>query len=188
MFRNGQDGSGMLRKIIHVDMDAFFAAVEQRDNPGLKGRPVVVGGDPDKRGVVATCSYEARRYGIHSAMPVRTACRLCPHAVFLRPRFDAYKDASAKVFAIFKDYTDLVESMSIDEAYLDVTNNRYGIGSATVLAREIQRRIYDETSLTASAGVSYNMFLAKAASDYQKPRGLTVVTSHREVPRDRQGH
>jgi len=164
-----------LRKIIHVDMDAFFAAVEQRDNPALRGRPVIVGGAPQSRGVVSTCSYEARRFGVHSAMASSRAVRLCPQAVFLRPRFEAYMQVSAQIRAIFRDYTDLVEPLSLDEAFLDVTANFKRCGSATGMAREILSRIRKETGLTASAGVSYNKFLAKVASDYKKPNGLTVV-------------
>lgn len=164
------------RKIIHIDMDAFFAAVEQRNNPALRGKPVIVGGDPKGRGVVAACSYEARRYGIHSAMPSSLAYRLCPHAVFIRGNFDEYRRVSEQIHDIFYSYTDLVESMSIDEAYLDVTQNTKACPSATIIAREIRSRIKKETGLTASAGVSYNKFLAKVASDFHKPDGLTVIT------------
>ncbi len=169
--RRGFDG----RKIIHVDMDAFFAAVEQRDHPAWRGRPVIVGGDPDRRGVVATCSYEARRYGIRSAMPSARARRLCPHAIFVRPRFDAYREASRRIHAVFRRYTDLIEPLSLDEAYLDVTGCRQEGGSATRIARAIKRHILDDTGLTASAGVSYNKLLAKIASDMDKPDGLTVI-------------
>jgi DNA polymerase IV len=165
-----------IRKIIHIDMDAFYASVEQRDRPGLKGKPVIVGGDPQSRGVVAACSYEARKFGIHSAMASSTALRLCPGAVFIRPRFDVYKAVSYQIREIFCDYTDLVEPLSLDEAFLDVTQNHKGIGSATLIAREIRRRIYERTGkLTASAGVSFNKFLAKVASDVNKPNGITVV-------------
>jgi DNA polymerase IV len=164
------------RKIIHVDMDAFFASVEQRDNPRLRGKAVIVGGDPARRGVVSACSYEARKFGVHSAMPSKTAVKLCPHAVFLKPRFEAYEEASRQVSEIFRKYTDLVEPMSLDEAYLDVTENRSGIATATATARDIKSKILAATGLTASAGVSYNMFIAKVASDYRKPDGLTVVT------------
>lgn len=164
------------RKIIHVDMDAFFASVEQRDRPELKGKPVVVGGDPHGRGVVSTCSYEARKYGIHSAMASSIAYTLCPHAVFIRPRFDVYKAVSDQVRKIFHEYTDLVEPLSLDEAYLDVTKNKKGIPYATDAAREILKRIQEETGLTASAGVSFNKFLAKMASDVNKPNGIYVVT------------
>ncbi len=165
-----------LRKIIHIDMDAFYASVEQRDNPQLKGKPVIVGGQPDKRGVVAACSYEARKFGIHSAMSSARAYKLCPQAVFLYPRFDKYKAVSARIMEIFHEYTDLVEPLSLDEAFLDVTRNKKGIESATQIARQIRKDIFEKTGLTASAGVSYNKFLAKVASDYHKPDGLTVVT------------
>ncbi len=164
------------RKIIHVDMDAFYASVEQRDHPQLRGKPIVVGGDPDSRGVVATCSYEARHFGIHSAMSCARAYRLCPAVIFVRPRFDAYRQVSQQIRAIFLSYTDLVEPLSLDEAYLDVTTNKSKIESATWVAQEIRQAIRLQTGLTASAGVSYNKFLAKIASDMQKPDGLTVVT------------
>src|SRR5690606_25377199 len=150
----------MLRKIIHIDMDAFYAAVEQRDDPSLRGRPVVVGGSPDSRGVVATASYEARKFGIRSAMPASRARRLCPDAVFLRPRFEAYRAESRRIQAIFRRYTTLIEPLSLDEAYLDVTDCDACRGSATLIARQIKREILAETGLTASAGVSYNKFLA----------------------------
>lgn len=164
------------RKIIHVDMDAFYAAVEQRDHPHLRGKPVIVGGDPGSRGVVATCSYEARRFGIHSAMSSVRAYRLCPQAFFVRPRFDAYRAVSLQIRELFHEYTELVEPLSLDEAYLDVTENKKGIEFATRVAREILQEIRNRTGLTASAGVSYNKFLAKVASDVNKPAGLTVVT------------
>lgn len=164
------------RKIIHIDMDAFYAAVEQRDNPDLQGKPVIVGGDPSSRGVVATCSYEARKFGIHSAMSAARAYRLCPQAVFVRPRFHAYREVSSQVRALFREYTDLVEPLSLDEAYLDVTENKKGIEYASRVAREILQEIFRRTALTASAGVSFNKFLAKVASDINKPAGLTVVT------------
>ena len=166
-----------VRKIIHVDMDAFYASVEQRDNPRLRGRPVIVGGDPRSRGVVAACSYEARAFGIHSAMACATAYRLCPAAVFIAPRFDAYKAVSRQIREIFCRYTDLVEPLSLDEAFLDVTENKAGLASATRIAQEIRRQIVCATGgLTASAGVSFNKFLAKVASDCNKPDGITVVT------------
>ncbi len=165
-----------IRKIIHIDMDAFYASVEQRDNPRLRGRPVIVGGDPGSRGVVAACSYEARKFGVHSAMPSSRARRLCPGAVFIHPRFDAYRQASRQIMEIFQGYTDLVEPLSLDEAFLDVTRNREALVSATETARRLRAEIREKTALTASAGVSYNKFLAKAASDYRKPDGLTVVT------------
>jgi DNA polymerase-4 len=161
------------RKIIHVDMDAFYASVEQRDDPALRGRPVAVGGGV--RGVVAAASYEARRYGVRSAMPAVSAQRRCPELVFVKPRFDVYRAVSQAIRAIFLDYTPLVEPLSLDEAYLDVTEDRKGIGVATRIAEDIRARIRAETGLTASAGVSYNKFLAKLASDQNKPDGLCVV-------------
>ena len=157
-------------------MDAFFASVEQRDFPEYRNRPVVVGGSPQGRGVVAAASYEARKYGIHSAMPASKAVRLCPEAIFLKPRFDAYKEVSYQIRDIFREYTDLVEPLSLDEAYLDVTENRLDHPSATLLAREIKKKIRDETNLTASAGISFNKFLAKIASDMDKPDGLYLIT------------
>ncbi len=157
-------------------MDAFYASVEQRDDPSYRNKPVVVGGAPESRGVVATCSYEARRYGIHSAMPSARVYRLCPHAIFIRPRFSAYRQVSQQLLSIFRTYTPLVEPLSLDEAYLDVTDSEACQGSATLLAREIKQRIRDVMQLTASAGVSYNKFLAKIASDLDKPNGLTVIT------------
>ena len=166
------------RKIIHIDMDAFFAAVEIRDNPKLKGKPVVIGSDPRKtggRGVVSTCSYEARVFGIHSAMSSKEAYERCPQAVFISGNYEKYTAVGQQIRAIFKRYTDNIEPMSIDEAYLDVTENKLGIKSAVKIARLIQQDIWQELHLTASAGVSYNKFLAKIASDYQKPRGLTVI-------------
>ena len=174
---DGQQALGSelgLRKIIHVDMDAFFASVEQRDNPELRGKPVAVGG-AGGRGVVAAASYEARRFGVKSAMPSVTASRLCPDLVFVRPRFDAYKEASRQIRAVFHHHTDLVEPLSLDEAYLDVTEDRLGIGSATRIAELIRQEIRAKTQLTASAGVSYNKFLAKLASDQNKPDGLCVI-------------
>lgn len=163
------------KKIIHVDMDAFYASVEQRDNPELRGKPIIVGGSPNSRGVVATASYEARRFGVHSAMPSSHAYRLCPQAIFVKPNFEAYKQVSAQIRDIFRSYTNLVEPLSLDEAYLDVTKNKREIESATYIAEEIRKRIYLTTGLTASAGVSYNKFLAKVASDYKKPNGITVI-------------
>jgi len=162
------------RKIIHVDMDAFFASVEQRDAPELKGKPVAVGGSSG-RGVVAAASYEARVFGVRSAMPSVTALRRCPDLIFVRPRFEVYKAVSAQIRAIFLDYTDLVEPLSLDEAYLDVTENRRGLPSATATAQEIRDRILAVTGLTASAGISYNKFLAKLASDMNKPNGQFVI-------------
>ena len=161
------------RKIIHVDMDAFYASVEQRDDPSLKGKPVAVGGG--HRGVVAAASYEARKFGVRSAMPSVTARRRCPELVFVKPRFDVYHAVSRQVRAIFADYTDLIEPLSLDEAYLDVTDDRRGLGSAKAIAEEIRARIKAETGLTASAGVSYCKFIAKLASDQNKPDGLCVI-------------
>lgn len=169
-----EDVTVVHRKIIHVDMDAFFASVEQRDNPTLRGRPVAVGGSA-KRGVVAAASYEARSFGVRSAMPSVTARRRCPELVFVKPRFDAYRDVSSRVKAIFARYTSLIEPLSLDEAYLDVTADHAGIGSATATAECIRRAIRDELKLTASAGVSYNKFIAKIASDQNKPDGVCVV-------------
>ena len=169
--------NGRARKIIHVDMDAFYASVEQRDNPELRGKPLAVGGGV--RGVVAAASYEARKYGIRSAMPAVTAKRRCPGLIFVKPRFDAYRIVSNQIRAIFLDYTPHVEPLSLDEAYLDVTEDLKGIGIATVIAEEIRARIRAETGLTASAGVSYNKFLAKLASDQNKPDGLCVITPGR---------
>jgi DNA polymerase-4 len=163
-----------LRKIIHVDMDAFFASVEQRDNPDLKGLPVAVGG-AGGRGVVAAASYEARKFGVKSAMPSVTASRLCPDLIFVRPRFDAYKEASRQIRRVFEHYTAIIEPLSLDEAYLDVTDDRLGIGSATRIATLIRQEIRAKTRLTASAGVSYNKFLAKLASDQNKPDGLCII-------------
>jgi len=166
--------TGGLRKIIHVDMDAFFASVEQRDNPDLRGKPVAVGGSSG-RGVVAAASYEARRFGVRSAMPSVTAKRLCPDIIFVKSRFDAYREASRQIRAVFEHHTPLVEPLSLDEAYLDVTEDRLGIGSATRIAELIRQEIRAKTQLTASAGVSYNKFLAKLASDQNKPDGLCVI-------------
>ena len=163
------------RKVIHVDMDAFFASVEQRDRPELRGKPVVVGGDPQSRGVVSTASYEARKFGIRSAMPAAHAKKLCPNAIFLRPNFKRYQEVSEAVMSVLRQHTDLVEPVSIDEAYLDVSQHRYGIDDPIVIAKMIKQNIHAITQLTASAGVASNMFLAKIASDFQKPDGLTVV-------------
>lgn len=162
------------RKIIHIDMDAFFASIEQRDDPSLRGKPVAVGGSSE-RGVVAAASYEARVYGVHSAMPSKIAARKCPGLIFVKYRFDVYKADSARIMEIFRDYTDLVEPLSIDEAFLDVTTNKVGMPSATIIARDIKRRIREATGLTASAGISINKFLAKIASDQDKPNGLFVI-------------
>ncbi|WP_395942925.1 DNA polymerase IV [Brevundimonas sp.] len=167
-----------VRKIIHVDMDAFFASVEQRDDPGLRGKPVAVG-HAAARGVVAAASYEARRFGVRSAMPSTTAQRKCPDLIFVPPRFEVYRSVSAQIHAIFADYTDLIEPLSLDEAYLDVTEDRRGLGTASQTAQEIRARILEATGLTASAGISYNKFLAKLASDQRKPNGQFVVAPGR---------
>ncbi len=163
-----------LRKIIHVDMDAFYASVEQLDNPELKGKPLVVGGG-SKRGVVSAASYEARNFGVRSAISGTLARKRCPELIFVKPRFDRYKEISKKIRNIFYDYTDLVEPLSLDEAYLDVTENKKGIASASLLAEEIRERIFKEVGLTASAGISINKFIAKVASDYNKPNGQKTV-------------
>ncbi|WP_300666552.1 DNA polymerase IV [Fluviicola sp.] len=162
------------RKIIHIDMDAFYASVEQMDNPVLRGKPIAVGGTR-LRGVVAAASYEARKFGVKSAMPSATAARLCPDLIFVRPRFDRYQEISLQIRAIFYEYTDLVEPLSLDEAFLDVTSNKKGIRSATLLAQEIRKRIKEEVGLTASAGISINKFTAKIASDVNKPNGQLTV-------------
>ncbi len=165
-----------LRKIIHIDMDAFYASIEQRDFPELRGKPIVVGGSPEGRGgVVATASYEARKFGVRSAMPSKRAQQLCPEAIFVRPRFDVYKEVSRHIREIFHRYTDLIEPLSLDEAYLDVTEDKQQIGSAIEIAKLIKQAIKDELQLTASAGVSVNKFVAKIASDMQKPDGLTFI-------------
>ncbi|MFZ6052882.1 DNA polymerase IV [Halocola ammonii] len=166
------------RKIIHVDMDAFYASVEQRDNPDLRGKPIAVGGSRE-RGVVAAASYEARKFGVHSAMPSVTASRLCPHLIFVRADFEKYKAVSEQIREIFFDYTDLVEPLSLDEAYLDVTKNKKQMKSATMIAEEIRQRIFEETNLTASAGISINKFVAKVASDLNKPNGLALIPPER---------
>lgn len=162
------------RKIIHIDMDAFYASVEQRDNPRLRGLPIAVG-HAEQRGVVAAASYEARRFGVHSAMSSLRAKRLCPQLVFVHSRMEVYKTVSRQMHAIFHEYTDLIEPISLDEAFLDVTQNKPGIELAVDIAREIKRKIRDQLELTASAGVSYNKFLAKVASDYRKPDGLCTI-------------
>jgi DNA polymerase-4 len=165
------------RKIIHIDMDAFYASVEQRDDPALRGKPVAVGGG-GPRGVVAAASYEARVFGVRSAMPGARARKLCPDLIFAPPRFDVYRQVSGQVRAIFERFTDIIQPLSLDEAYLDVTQNKPGIVSATQVAREIRRMIQEETGLTASAGVSYNKLIAKLASDQNKPDGLCVIRPH----------
>ncbi|MBF4982864.1 DNA polymerase IV [Nonlabens mediterrranea] len=169
------------RKIIHVDMDAFYASVEQRDFPELKGKPIAVGGG-NNRGVVAAASYEARKYGVRSAMPSITAKKLCPDLIFVKHRFDKYREVSQQIRDIFLDYTDLVEPLSLDEAYLDVTENKLNYPSATVIAYDIRRRIYETTGLTASAGISINKFVAKIASDYNKPNGQKTITPEEVIP------
>lgn len=171
---DAEDAAQALRKVIHVDMDAFFASVEQRDFPELRGKPVAVGGSSG-RGVVAAASYEARKFGVRSAMPSMTAKRLCPDLIFCKGRFDVYREISAQIRAIFRHHTPHVEPLSLDEAYLDVTGDIHGIGSATRIAQAIRAAIREQTGLTASAGVSYNKFLAKLASDQNKPDGLCVV-------------
>ena len=163
-----------IRRIIHIDMDAFYASIEQRDDPALKGRPVAVG-YPAKRGVVAAASYEARRFGVRSAMPSTIAMRKCADLVFVPPRFDVYRAVSRQIHAIFTEYTPLVEPLSLDEAYLDVTDYLRGGMTAWATAKAIRKRIHDETALTASAGISYNKFLAKLASDHQKPNGQFAI-------------
>ncbi|SNV42795.1 DNA polymerase IV [Chryseobacterium taklimakanense] len=161
------------RKIIHVDMDAFYASVEQHDNPQLRGKAIAVGGG--QYGVVAAASYEARKFGIRSAMPGRKALELCPHLIVVKPRFQRYKEISQQIREIFYEYTDLVEPLSLDEAYLDVTENKKDMESANEIAREIRQKIFDKTGLTASAGISVNKFLAKVASDYNKPNGQKTI-------------
>ena len=169
------------RKIIHIDMDAFYASVEQMDNPELRGKPIAVGGS-ENRGVVAAASYEARKFGVRSAISGVMAKKNCPDLIFVRPRFDRYKEISKKIHAIFHDYTDLVEPLSLDEAYLDVTQNKKGNPSATLLAKEIRTRILNEVGLTASAGISVNKFVAKIASDYNKPNGQKTVNPDEVLP------
>jgi DNA polymerase-4 len=170
------------RRIVHVDMDAFYASVEQRDDPSLAGRPVAVGGQPDRRGVVAAASYEARVFGIRSAMSMAKAVRLCPSLVIVPPDFTRYREASNRVFALYREVTPLVEPLSLDEAYLDVTENSWGEPSATRVASRLKARIREETRLTASAGVAPNKFLAKIASGWKKPDGLTVISPDRVEP------
>ncbi len=172
----------MIRRILHVDMDAFYASVEQRDNPALRGKPVAVGGQPQSRGVVAAASYEARAFGVRSAMPMSKAVRLCPPLVIVRPDFARYKAASNAVFAIFREVTPLVEPLSLDEAYLDVTENAWGEPFGTAVAKRLKTRIKSDTGLTASAGVAPNKFLAKIASGWKKPDGLTVISPDRVEP------
>ena len=172
----------IVRRIVHVDMDAFYASVEQRDDPSLRGKPVAVGGQPHSRGVVAAASYEARAFGVHSAMSMAKAVRLCPALVIVRPDFAKYKAASTAVFSIFREVTPLVEPLSLDEAYLDVTENAWGETFGTAVAKRLKQRIREETKLTASAGVAPNKFLAKIASGWKKPDGLTVISPERVEP------
>jgi DNA polymerase-4 len=164
-----------VRKIIHIDMDAFFASVEQLDNPELRGKPVAVGGSGERH-VVAAASYEARKFGVRSAMPSVIAKRLCPELIFVRHHFDRYEEISSRVLEIFREFTDIVEPLSIDEAFLDVTSDKKNICSATIIAKEIRQEIRNKTGLTASAGISFNKFLAKIASDIRKPDGLFIIT------------
>jgi DNA polymerase-4 len=164
-----------VRKIIHCDCDCFYASVEMRDDPSLRGRPLAVGGRADQRGVIATCNYEARRYGIHSAMATAQAIKLCPDLILIPPNMEKYRVASRQIMDIYRDYTDLVEPLSLDEAYLDVTNSPHCKGSATLIAQEIRRRIFETVGITASAGVAPNKFVAKIASDWNKPDGLFLV-------------
>ena len=168
-----------LRRIIHLDMDAFYASVEQRDDPALRGKPVAVGGSPQSRGVVAASSYEARKFGVRSAMPMARAVRLCPELLIVRPDFARYRAASQQVMAILRSCTPLVEPLSLDEAYLDVTDNLWGERLASEVAKQLKKKIFEETSLTASAGVAPNKFLAKIASGWRKPDGLTVIAPER---------
>jgi DNA polymerase-4 len=163
------------RKIIHCDCDCFYASVEMRDDPSLRGRPLAVGGRPDQRGVVATCNYEARRFGIHSAMATAQAMKLCPELLLIPPNMEKYRIASTQIMDIYRDYTELVEPLSLDEAYLDVSESKHCKGSATLIAQEIRRRIFETVGITASAGVAPNKFVAKIASDWNKPDGLFLV-------------
>lgn len=164
------------RKIIHCDCDCFYASIEMRDDPSLRGKPLAVGGNPQQRGVVATCNYEARQFGIHSAMPMATALRQCPHLIVIPPRMDKYRQASQQVQAIFRDYTSLIEPLSLDEAYLDVSESTACRGSATLIAQEIRRRVRETVGITISAGIAPNKFIAKIASDWNKPDGQYLVT------------
>jgi DNA polymerase-4 len=177
--KTGADRVFPVRRIIHLDMDAFYASVEKRDAPALRGRPVAVGGSPEGRGVVAAASYEARAFGVRSAMPMARALRLCPELAIVRPDFAKYKEVSEQVMAILRSCSDLVEPLSLDEAYLDVTENRWGIAYGSLVAKELKRRIFEQTRCTASAGVAPNKFLAKIASGWRKPDGLTVISPDR---------
>ena len=169
------------RKIIHIDMDAFYASVEQMDQPELKGKPIAVGGSRE-RGVVAAASYEARAYGVHSALASSIAARRCPHLIFVKPRFDRYKEVSGQIMEIFQSYTNLVEPLSLDEAYLDVTYNKKNLKSAIKIAMLIRQEVKEKVGLTASAGISFNKFLAKTASDLDKPDGLSVILPEQAIP------
>ncbi|HSK77203.1 MAG TPA: DNA polymerase IV [Thermoanaerobaculia bacterium] len=175
----GTEGDAPARRVLHCDMDCFYAAVHMRDDPQLQGKPVVIGGRPEGRGVVAAASYEARKFGIHSAMPSSRAHRLCPGVIFIPPDFRRYSRESEKIFAIYREITPLVQAVSIDEAYLDVTHHLGEAGSATAVAREIRRRVREERGLTVSVGVGPNRLVAKIASDFKKPDGLTVVPPHK---------
>ncbi|MES2819870.1 MAG: DNA polymerase IV [Pseudomonadota bacterium] len=166
----------MVRKILHIDCDCFYAAIEMRDDPRLANKPLAVGGAADRRGVIATCNYEARAYGVRSAMASGHALKLCPELVIVKPRMDAYKAASQEIHGIFRDYTELIEPLSLDEAYLDVSDSPHFAGSATRIAQDIQRRVSRQLHITVSAGVAPNKFLAKIASDWRKPNGLFVIT------------
>src|SRR5260221_7739148 len=172
----------MVRRILHIDMDAFYASVEQRDDPSLRGKPLAVGGQPNRRGVVAAASYEARAFGVHSAISMARAVRLCPSLVIVPPDFARYKAASNIIFDLYREVTPLVEPLSLDEAFLDVTENAWGEPLATEVARRLKKRILEETRLTASAGVAPNKFLAKIASGWKKPDGLTVISPERVEP------
>jgi DNA polymerase IV len=176
---SGTEGPPILRRILHVDMDAFYASVEQRDDPALRGKPLAVGGSPQRRGVVVAASYEARPYGVRSAIPMSRAIQLCPDLLIVPPDFTKYRAASEQVFAIFREVTPLVEPLSLDEAYLDVTENAWGLPLGVEVARRIKARIHADTGLTASAGVAPNKFLAKIASGWRKPDGLTVIAPER---------
>lgn len=164
------------RKIIHIDADCFYAAIEVRDNPRLEGHPVAVGGSAERRGVIATCNYEARKFGVHSAMSTARALKLCPHLIVLKPRMEAYRKVSQQIHKILNEFTDCIEPLSLDEAFLDVSHSEHCSGSATLIAKEIRRRVFEELGLVVSAGVAPNKFLAKIASDWQKPNGLFVIT------------
>jgi len=170
------DSEAIQRKIIHIDMDCFYAAVEMRENPNLKGKPLAVGGRPNTRGVVAACNYEAREFGVHSAQPMSRAFQKCPHLITVPVRMDLYKSVSKVIHSIFQEFTDIIEPLSLDEAYLDVSDSEHCNGSATLIAQQIRQRIYESQHITASAGIAPNKFLAKVASDWNKPNGQKVIT------------